>query len=190
MKYTKQHIINRQNEGEEVNFCFFWGHQIPKDGLMTKSCFSQWYIAPFKDENGVEYHTAEHYMMSGKAQVFKDEAVLAEILASKDPKEVKAMGRKITPFDPAIWDLYKYDIVKQGNLLKFGQHEAMSNFLLATGDCVIVEASPFDTIWGIGLSEKNEKSQFARTWQGENLLGFALMEVRDLLKKPKLQQNL
>lgn len=182
MKYTKQQIINRQNKGEDINFCFFWGHQVPKDGRMTKSCFSQWYIAPFTDENGIEYHTAEHFMMAAKARVFEDKAVLAEILASKDPKEVKALGRKITPFDPTIWDLYKYEIVKQGNLLKFSQNEAMRNVLLTTGDSVIVEASPFDAIWGIGLSEKNEKSLLAETWRGKNLLGFALMEVRDALR--------
>jgi hypothetical protein len=182
MKYTKQDIINRQNQGEEVNFCFFWGHQVPKDGQMTKSCFSQWYISPFKDENGVEYTTAEHFMMAGKARVFNDNVILEKILASKDPKGVKALGRKIANFDAEVWDLHKYNIVKQGNWLKFSQNEAMKAFLLSTADAVIVEASPYDTVWGIGLLASDIKAQQAGTWLGENLLGFALMEVRDLLK--------
>jgi ribA/ribD-fused uncharacterized protein len=183
MKYTKQDIINRQNQGEKVDFLFFWGHQVPKDGSIAKSCFSQWYISPFVDEQGIVYHTAEHYMMAGKARLFQDELTLAEILASKDPKTVKTMGRKITPFDAAIWESHHYEIVKKGNFLKFSQNEGMKSFLLSTDNQAIVEASPFDAIWDIGLDEHNEKSKLAATWRGENLLGFALMEVRDELKK-------
>jgi ribA/ribD-fused uncharacterized protein len=182
MKYTRQQYINRQNEGENVDYLFFWGHSVPKDGQTTKSCFSQWFITPFVDKNGVLYHTAEHYMMSGKARLFQDDVILEEILASKDPKEVKGLGRKIKNFDPQVWDLHKCNIVKKGNFLKFSQHEDLKKFLLDTDEKVIVEASPFDTIWGIGMGVNNIKSQNAATWRGKNLLGFALMEVRDELR--------
>ncbi|WP_295221067.1 NADAR family protein [uncultured Chryseobacterium sp.] len=82
-----------------------------------------------------------------------------------------------------LWDEHKYEIVKQGNLLKFSQNEKLKEFLLSTEDKVLVEASPYDTIWGIGMPETNPKAGNPSEWNGENLLGFALMEVRDELKR-------
>lgn len=181
MKYTQQQLIQRQNEGENIDFCFFWGHTAPSN-IITKTCFSQWWIAPFTDEQGIVYQTAEHFMMAGKARVFNDETILAKILNESEPKEVKALGRLVKDFDPVIWDLHKYEIVKKANWLKFSQHTDLKNFLLSTDNQVIVEASPFDAIWGIGTGENNPKAKFAATWRGGNLLGFALMEVRDELR--------
>ncbi len=180
MKYTVQHIIERFNNQEKPDFLFFWGHTVKEE--ITKACFSQWFPAEFQ-EDGIIYRTAEHYMMAGKARLFKDDETLEQIIQSETPDQVKKLGRKVRNFDPQLWDEHKYEIVKQGNLLKFSQHEALKEFLLSTEDQVLVEASPYDTIWGIGMLETHPKASNPSEWNGENLLGFALMEVRDELRK-------
>lgn len=180
MKYTVQHIIERFNHQKKPDFLFFWGHTV-KDEI-TKACFSQWFPAEFQ-ENGILYKTAEHYMMAGKAKLFNDHEILKQIIQSETPDQVKKLGRKVKNFDPQLWDKHKYEIVKQGNLLKFSQHDALKEFLLSTEDRVLVEASPYDTIWGIGMLETHPKAGNPSEWNGENLLGFALMEVRNELRK-------
>ncbi len=122
-------------------------------------------------------------MMAEKARLFKDYETLEEILSAKDQKEIKDLGRKIKNFNEEIWNREKYEIVKSGNLAKFSQDENLKEFLLSTGDKIIVEASPYDSIWGIGMGAKDENIEYPTAWKGENLLGFALMEVRDLLNK-------
>jgi ribA/ribD-fused uncharacterized protein len=180
MKYHLQNIIERFQRKEKLKFLFFWGHTA-KDEI-TKSCFSQWF--PFKfEENGISYKTAEHYMMAGKARLFNDHETLQEILISHSPNQAKSLGRKVKNFDPKIWDEHKYDIVKQGNLLKFSQNEKFKEFLLSTNDKILVEASPYDKIWGIGMLETDTRAENPLLWNGENLLGFALMEVRDELRR-------
>lgn len=180
MKYTLQNIIEKYRNREEQQFLFFWGHTVKEE--LTKSCFSQWFPAAFK-ENGIEYKTAEHYMMAGKARLFDDEKILEKILQCKTPNEVKSLGRKVKNFNPQLWDKHKYEIVKQGNLLKFSQNPKLKGFLAATEDKVLVEASPYDRIWGIGMLESDSRTHNPSLWDGENLLGFALMEVRDELRK-------
>ena len=182
MKYTQAQIIERQNKGEQIDFCLFWGHTASPN-LITKTCFSQWWLSKFEDEEGFVYQTAEHYMMAGKAKLFDDISTFEKILATEYPKDVKALGREVKNFDAEIWDKNKFEIVKNANFLKFSQDEALKKFLLSTDNQVIVEASPMDRIWGIGMGEMNANAKIAEKWRGENLLGFALMEVRDLLKK-------
>lgn len=121
-------------------------------------------------------------MMTRKARLFNDHEILEQILKAETPNQAKSLGRKVRNFDPQIWDEHKYEIVKQGNLLKFSQNEKFKEFLLSTGDRILVEASPYDKIWGIGMLETDPKAHDPSQWNGENLLGFALMEVRDLLK--------
>lgn len=120
-------------------------------------------------------------MMAGKAQLFGDEERRKEILACSDPKQIKALGRKVRGFDQVVWDKFKYAIVLNGNWCKFSQNRELREFLLSTGDSVLVEASPYDRIWGIQLSADTPEAQNPFRWRGENLLGFALMEVRDEL---------
>ncbi|SHF05931.1 conserved hypothetical protein, ribA/ribD-fused [Chryseobacterium takakiae] len=91
------------------------------------------------------------------------------------------MGRKVKKFDLDIWNEHKYEIVKKGNFLKFSQNEGFKEFLLSTDNKILVEASPYDTIWGIGMLETDPNTKNPVQWNGENLLGFALMEVRDEL---------
>ena len=122
-------------------------------------------------------------MMVAKARIFEDEEVEKEIMNTSDPKLMKALGRKVRNFDPQVWDKLKYSIVLNGNYYKFTQNKEMMDFLLSTGDKILVEASPMDTIWGIGLGKDNEKAHNIASWRGKNLLGFALMEVRDEIRK-------
>lgn len=165
-----------------IEYLFFWGHQPSRDGAIIKTCMSQWWLAEFK-EDGFVYKTAEHYMMANKAKLFNDMEVFERIIKQDSPKAVKDLGRQIKKFDSNIWDDKKYEIVKQGNHLKFSQNEALKQFLKQTKNKIIAEASPVDVIWGIGLAEENSKSLNPVEWRGQNLLGFALMEVRDELNK-------
>lgn len=181
MKYNKEWLIGKFKRKEGLKYLFFWGHQPSKDGTITKSCFSQWWIASFEIE-GNSYPSAEHYMMFQKALLFADSEVAARILKAKSPAEAKKLGRLVKNFSPTLWDMHKYDIVVTANYHKFKQHEALRNFLLTTAERILVEASPVDAIWGIGLSSDDERAGNPLSWKGENLLGFALMEVRDKLK--------
>ncbi|MBM7418205.1 MULTISPECIES: NADAR family protein [Chryseobacterium] len=179
MKYTLENIIKKFQNKEKLDFLFFWGHTVKEE--ITKACFSQWFPYEF-EENRMSYKTAEHYMMAGKAKLFNDLETLEQILRAETPNQAKSLGRKVKNFDPQLWDEQKYEIVKQGNLLKFSQNEKFKEFLLSTNDKILVEASPYDTIWGIGMLETDPKAENPQQWNGENLLGFALMEVRDELR--------
>lgn len=180
MNYTLQNITERFQKKEKLKFLFFWGHTVKEE--ITKACFSQWYPARF-EEDGIIYKTAEHYMMAGKARVFNDAEMIEEIIQAKTPNQAKSLGRKVKNFDPQIWDEHKYEIVRKGNLLKFSQNEKIKKFLLSTGKKILVETSPYDKIWGIGMLETDQRAENPLLWNGENLLGFALMEVRDELER-------
>lgn len=175
MKYTIE------NTTPESKFLFFWGHQPNKDGSISKTCFSQWWLSSFEVDK-VIYETAEHWMMVKKAELFKDDAVLEKILKAKSPAEAKKLGREVKNYNETLWLAARFDIVKEGNYHKFSQNPELKTFLLNTKDRVIVEASPVDAIWGIGMAGDHKDAQNPEKWRGLNLLGFALMEVRDDLK--------
>jgi ribA/ribD-fused uncharacterized protein len=118
-------------------------------------------------------------MMAQKAKLFNDQQIFDMIIKKESPKDVKELGRQIKNFDAALWDKNKYQIVVQGNCLKFSQNESLKQFLIQTKDKVLVEASPVDIIWGIGLTEDSPNAKNPIEWRGENLLGFVLMEVRN-----------
>lgn len=178
MKYSIEQLIDGTKPKE---FLFFWGHQPSKDGIITKSCFSQWWLSSFVVEE-ITYPSAEHWMMAKKAELFGDEEQLADILKDPSPANAKKYGRKVKNFDAEIWKEKAYKIVVEGNYHKFSQNPELKKFLLSTEEKVIIEASPVDFVWGIGLAENNPNVSNPSLWKGENLLGFALMEVRDLLK--------
>jgi len=117
-------------------------------------------------------------MMAGKARLFGDVETEGKILVTRDPIEVKRLGREVRNFDEGTWVTQRYSLVVAGNEAKFGQHQTLLSFLLSTGDAVLVEASPVDTVWGVGLAEDSPELGVPDKWRGLNLLGFALMEVR------------
>lgn len=117
-------------------------------------------------------------MMAAKARLFDDHRTCAQILAAGHPQEAKRLGRHVQGFDEAIWEQHRSAIVVQGNVAKFTQHAALRHFLLQTGEQVLVEASPVDRLWGIGLAADNPAATQPAQWPGLNLLGFALMQVR------------
>lgn len=158
---------------------FFWGHTAP-GADPGPWVLSQWWVAPF-EVAGVTYPTAEAFMMAAKARLFGDDERLAEILAAADPARVKEAGRRVTPFDPDVWAAHRYEVVVRGNAAKFAQHPDLRAYLLATTPRVLVEASPVDSVWGIGLAADDPGARTPSTWRGANLLGFALTEVRERL---------
>ncbi len=179
---TRLDLINALNHGAQPDYLFFWGHRPQKDQTVGKSCFSQWYAGVPFEIDGIVYPTAEHWMMAQKARLFDDQQTYTEILTAPTPGEAKKLGRKISPFDEATWLAERFALVVQGNLAKFSQHPTLQHFLLGTGSRVLVEASPADRIWGIGLAQDHPDAGNPYKWQGLNLLGFALMEVRSQLQ--------
>lgn len=178
---TIEALRTRASRGERFEYLHFWGHRPRTDGAVSAACFSQWYASPFAI-GGVRYPTAEHWMMAEKARLFGDEVALANVLAKGDPGAAKAAGRGVNGFDDARWRQHREEIVFRGNFAKFDQHPALRAFLLATGDRVLVEASPVDAIWGIGLAATDPQAQDPLQWRGLNLLGFALMRVRRAIR--------
>jgi ribA/ribD-fused uncharacterized protein len=176
---SKEELINYISGKHSVKYLLFWGHTAKSD-TVCKACFSQWYDSPF-EVDGVLYNTAEHYMMAQKAKLFNDEKAYQCILACKSPKAVKAIGREVVNFSEPIWLENRFDIVFAGNLAKFSYYPELRKYLLNTGNRVLVEASPVDAIWGVGLAADHPDVENPRKWRGLNLLGFALMQVRNTL---------
>jgi ribA/ribD-fused uncharacterized protein len=177
---TREQLAEIVAAGQAVKWLMFWGHKPQADGSIGKGSLSQWWPCRFVVD-GVEYASAEHWMMAAKARLFDDPEALAQILAASTPAEAKKLGRLVRGFDDQIWTAQRFDLVVQGNVAKFGQDEAMRTFLLSTTNRVLVEASPRDRIWGIGMGAGNEAATDPARWRGRNLLGFALMEAREQL---------
>jgi ribA/ribD-fused uncharacterized protein len=182
MKHTdlplsREDLCREVNAGKRFKYLYFWGHRPPKDGGVSSSCFSQWYATPFVAE-GTHYPSAEHYMMASKARLFNDSVALARVLAATSPSTAKAAGRAVMGFNEEIWTKRRFDIVCEANFAKFSQSTVLREFLLSTNHRVLVEASPVDRIWGIGLSASDSGVDNPNLWNGLNLLGFALMHVR------------
>ncbi|NUM33750.1 MAG: NADAR family protein [Candidatus Brocadiae bacterium] len=182
MKDTRsvQDLVQAVNQGMIPSFVFFWGHTPSMPGVIDSSCLSNWYPASFKVD-GIEYPTTEHYMMAQKARLFQDSLHEKKIMQAKTPAQAKSLGRKVMGFTTEIWEKHRFEIVVAGNVEKFSQNTELKYFLLGTNPHVLVEASPYDSIWGIGMDKDNKKATKPSQWKGLNLLGFALMEVRGRL---------
>jgi ribA/ribD-fused uncharacterized protein len=176
---THSELVEAMQKGWRPKWAFFWGHTPSKDGSATKAAFSQWWAGHPFEVDGIRYATAEHYMMAEKARLFHDEATLSKIIGARSPAIAKKLGRQVANFDDQIWRQHRYDIVVRGNRAKFSKHVELKTFLLQTGDRLLVEASPFDRIWGIGMAATDPNAEKPQFWKGLNLLGFALMEVRE-----------
>ncbi len=186
MKYDRKQLLRSWDpeKKDQPQILPFYGHSVTME--ITSTCLSQWYPCQF-EVGGVSYHTAEQYMMAQKAKLFGDMEIYEMILEAEDPKTFKSLGRKVKGFDKVLWDEHKDEIVIEGNFAKFSQNRDLGEYLLNTGDSILVEASPRDLIWGVGLGKENPRIQDPASWRGQNHLGFALMEVRDRLKELKDQ---
>jgi ribA/ribD-fused uncharacterized protein len=152
-------------------FVFFWG-----------GWPSQWFKSEFAID-GVTYNCCEQFMMAEKARVFGDEEAEAAILRSANPGKQKAIGRSVRGFDADVWDSVCRGIVYRGNVAKYEQNRQLGEYLLQTGERTIVEASPTDRIWGIGLAQDDPRVHNPAQWRGTNWLGVAIMQARDEVRR-------
>lgn len=160
MKLSRQSIVT------------FWGSASP---------FSNWFLGQFTVKEQV-FNCGEQYMMYAKAMFFKDPVTAAKILAEKEPRKQKALGREVKNFDQKVWDEVNKALVFNGLLEKFTQVPAAKKVLIASERKTIIEASPPDKIWGVGLAAHDPRILDTDTWPGENRLGFVLMWVRETLE--------
>lgn len=163
---------------ETDNNIFFWKEN-NKYGFL-----SNFYYSSFKDSLGFTYICNEQYFMAQKCLLFDSEnkKLFKEIMDCKIPITIKKLGRKVNNFDQHIWDKEKFDIMKTGIKHKFSQNKFLKKKLLETKDKQLYEASPYDKIWGIGIDHNVALKLNPFVFEGENLLGKALMEVRNELK--------
>lgn len=144
--------------------------------------FSNWHPCSFTFHD-VTFNCGEQFMMYAKAMLFDDHVTAEAILSSTSPREQKRLGRSVRGFDEARWITAREKIMFVGCREKFRQNEALAIALRATGTSVLVEASPYDRIWGVGLGEQDPRIADPSAWLGLNLLGKALMHVRDALSR-------
>lgn len=153
--------------------------------LFWNSHFSNWYGCEFILRSR-KFNCVEQYMMYMKAKTFNDIESAKAIMKSNSPKNQKHLGRKVSNFDPKKWDKVKEHIVYDGCLAKYIQNEDLKQDIIKTDNLVLVEASPYDKVWGIGMSENDPDATNPSKWRGENLLGKALMKVRDTINNEKI----
>jgi ribA/ribD-fused uncharacterized protein len=151
----------------------------PKFYYFWRGPLSNWYPSEFMDYKGNLYNCVEQYMMAKKALLFNDVQTYADIMAQDSPRNMKSLGRRVKNYVQDTWDNFNMEIVWFGCFLKFTQNPDLQTFLLNTGDKYLVEASPYDRVWGIGYSEKDAPANMG-TW-GENKLGNVLTSVRDVI---------
>jgi ribA/ribD-fused uncharacterized protein len=154
-------------------FTFFWSNKSP---------FSNWYRIDFEIEN-IRFNCSEQYMMYKKAMLFNDDEVAKKITAATNPGKQKALGRQVKNFNQELWEKNCKQIVYEANYAKFTQNEHLLKALLKTKGTTLVEASPVDFIWGIGLAEDDPRALDRKQWRGTNWLGEILTELRENLIK-------
>ncbi len=155
----------------QEKFTFFWSNSSP---------FSNWHRIEFEIE-GKRFNSSEQYMMYMKAILFEDTEAAEKILQATNPGKQKALGRQVQNFIPEIWEKHCKTIVYDANHAKFTQNENILKSLLKTKGTTLVEASPVDFIWGIGLAEDDPRAKDRKQWRGKNWLGEVLTELRENL---------
>lgn len=155
-------------------FYLFWG-----------GIYSQWYTAPFKVDK-ITYNTAEQWMMACKARLFDDQETLKKIMDESDPSKQKKLGKIVANFNKEVWEEIQangkprcWNFVYRGNFAKFTQNPGLLGELFATVGQELVEASPYDCIWGIGLGEENPDALDRAKWRGTNWLGEVITQLRE-----------
>ena len=143
---------------------------------------SNWYLSDFTVD-GIKFSSMEQYMMYQKAVVFKDKDIASQILKTNDVARIKDFGRQVSNYNDSVWNGMRQIVIYKGLLEKFRQNEKLKKALLDTGDDILAECAVSDKIWGIGLSMKDSNQNDIKSWKGQNLLGFALMLVRNELRE-------
>jgi ribA/ribD-fused uncharacterized protein len=166
---TNEELLTFVAEGGKPEYHFFW-----------HGPFSQWEPSSFFIDKE-HYPTAEHYMMAEKARFFEDRDTLDKIMATTSPREAKRLGRKVSNFDAYAWNKACKELVIEGNVAKFEQNPYLKKHLVESKGVVLVEASPYDKVWGIGVDVETALFLDPSEWKGENYLGYVLMEVRTRL---------
>lgn len=165
-----------EEDQESRKIIFFYGH--------TKGdykCFSNFYPVKFNDNDGIEYCCSEQYFMKKKQELFDPENLMLgnQILDSRNPTQIKKLGRQVRNFDEGVWNEHKFEIMCEAVFWKFMSHDSLYQILQSTGYATIAEASPRDKVWGIGMSAEKASLVDPSEWKGQNLLGKALMKFRD-----------
>lgn len=199
MKYSIEWLKNEIKEGKKHTLLGFWGDKAdsPQERIYSNFHKSGFTVPVVVDENGtmeeITFTCNEQFFMYCKALLFKDmESVSKLLVPNNNPAEYKEIGRRVKNYDDYIWSQRRYGFMKEGLYYKFTQNNALKRQLLMTGNKVLVETSPFDEIWGIRLGKRNRMGKIDKTWldvnnwRGSNLLGFALMEVRDQIRAEEL----
>ena len=162
--------------GRQVNAVFFHKPEEPHGYL------SNWYPAAF-DLDGIRYSSTEQYIMYQKCRLFGDEASAEAVMATDDPGKQQAIGQHASGYIHNVWIGSRQMIAFRGLLAKFRQNENLKQKLLETGDAYLVECAGSDKNWACGIRLNDDKRFDAENWKGQNILGFALMEVRRILKE-------
>lgn len=153
-------------------FTLFWQNRSP---------FSNWYPSIFTHD-GITFTRGEQYMMFRKAVMFEDKETATAIMSTDNPKEQKELGRLVKNYNEAAWSAVREKVMVAGLFEKFNQIPKLKEALLATGDTIIAEASPYDLVWGIGFTADQPEAVDQAKWRGQNLLGKVLMKVRNEIK--------
>lgn len=177
---TLEALQTRIRQGETFTYRRFYGHTPRTDGKPSNAVFSQFYARPFEIQGQI-YQWAEQWMMANKALLFGDEEALQRIRLAADPQECKEIGRQVRQYDDIHWSAIRYAVVLAGTLAKFRQNRDLRDYLVSTGDEILVEAAANDTVWGIGLHRDHPSIGDALNWRGLNLLGFALTHARAVI---------
>lgn len=176
---TKPELLKAIKEGKSFSFQYFWGVSHSNKQPTKLGCFNQWSPHPISDGD-VTFNCAEQAMMVKKAWMFDNYVTANELMKITRPIDMKA---KIKGMDKAVWKAMQFDFLVGINLAKFTQHTDIKEVLLSTGTDVLVGASTYDTNLGIGTYESRAATLNVDEWEGENVLGFVLMEVRRILAK-------
>lgn len=179
-QYTPLWLREQLQAGVKPWFLQFYRPNAPL-GKIDKACLSLWYSCTF-EVDGIKYDSIGQFLMAEKARVLGDEEVRSQIIQLRHRDEIDKVGNDIWSRKAEAWDKQMFHLAVKGNLAKFEQNPSLRSFLLETQNRILVETDPNDLIWGIGLKEGQREIQNPDLWPGSNLMGFALMVVRDKIQ--------
>lgn len=164
-------VVVRNPEKPTQDLVLFYGR---------RPVFSNFYISPFKIGK-LKYNCTEQYFQHKKAMFFEDHKTAGKIMKTQSPAQQKKLGRRVKGYDELRWMQVRKQTMESGCMAKFTQNQPEKEKLLATGDSLMVECSPTDKIWGIGLGLKDHRAKNPKNWVGQNLMGKVLENVRELI---------